>query len=129
VEEGTMANESSRAGDNPVVAGVAPGLAGVYGRILIEVAQRPVARLIIEGVHVELIFDAQGPWEACLVCSTVDDFRRLLQGELNPFIASMRGWVRIRGDRNLGTRVLLGLQVGSPFATAAATITASAEEI
>jgi hypothetical protein len=45
--------------------------------------------------------------------------RKLLAGELNPFIASMRRLARIAGDRGFGTRVMLGLQVESPFAPGA----------
>ncbi len=123
-----MANESIEAGGRQVITGVAPGLVGVYGRVLIEVACKSVARLIVEGVNIELIPDTAGPSEACLVCATDEDFRKLLKGEINPFIASMRGWVRIRGDRNLGTRVLLGLQVGSPFASIAATAATAASD-
>ena len=41
--------------------------------------------------------------------------RKLLTGELNPFIASMRRQARLTGDRGFGTRVALGLQAGSPF--------------
>jgi putative sterol carrier protein len=40
----------------------------------------------------------------------------ILRGQLNPFIASMQGKARLAGDRGFGTRVILGLQVGSPFA-------------
>jgi hypothetical protein len=123
-----MANENIEVGSRQVLAGVAPGLVGVYGRVLIEVAGKPVARLIVEGINIELIPDTTGPSEACLVCTTDDDLRKLLKGELNPFIASMRGWVRIRGDRNLGTRVLLGLQLGSPFASLGATDAAAASD-
>jgi hypothetical protein len=123
-----MANESTEAGGRQALTGVAPGLVGVYGRVLIEVAGKPVARLIVEGVNIELIPDITGPSETCMVCATDEDFRKLLKGEINPFIASMRGWVRIRGDRNLGTRVLLGLQVGSPFASVAATVATAASD-
>jgi hypothetical protein len=101
------------------LGGVAPGLAGVHGRMRIEVAGKPVGTLIVEGTHVELSNDTTGPADAVGVCATDDDFRRLLKGEMNPFIASMRGWARLKGDRAFGTKVILGLQAGSPFATPA----------
>ena len=37
--------------------------------------------------------------------------RKLLKGELNPFIAAMRRLARLAGDRGFATRVVLGLQV------------------
>jgi hypothetical protein len=119
-EEANMANESSDvgAGKVPPLGGVAPGLAGVHGRLRIEVAGKPVGTLVVEGTHVELTSDTTGPADAIGECATDDDFRKLLKGELNVFIASMRGWARLRGDRNFGTKVVLGLQAGSPFAAA-----------
>ena len=97
---------------------MAPGLADVHGRLRIEVADKAVGTLVVEGTHVELTNDTSEA-DATVVCTTDDDFRRLLKGELNPFIASMRGWALLKGDRHFGTRVILGLQAGSPFAAAA----------
>ena len=57
--------------------------------------------------------------DATVLCATDDDFRKLLKGELNPFIASMRGWALLKGDRHFGTRVIMGLRAGSPFAAGA----------
>ena len=51
-----------------------------------------------------------------VMCADEETMTKLLRGELNPFIASMRKWARLAGDRGFGTRVILGLQVGSPFA-------------
>jgi putative sterol carrier protein len=94
----------------------APGLAGVYGRLRIVVADKPVATLVVEGEYVALIPDITGPADATVMCASEDVMRKLLAGELNPFIASMRRQARLAGDRGLGTKVALGLQVGSPFA-------------
>jgi putative sterol carrier protein len=111
-----MANERGDVGGKDLsLGGVAPGLAGVHGRLRIEVAEKPVGTLVVEGTHVELTNDTSEA-DATIVCATDDDFRRLLKGELNPFIASMRGWALLKGDRHFGTRVILGLQAGSPFA-------------
>jgi hypothetical protein len=112
-----MANESSEvAGEASIKGGPAPGLAGVYGRLRIEVAGKPVATLVIDGPRVALTPDTTGPADAIVLCSDDQAFRKLIGGELNPFVASMRGWARIKGDRNFGTRVILGLRAGSPFA-------------
>jgi len=94
----------------------APGLAGVYGRLRITVAGKPVGTLVVEGMYVALIPDISGPADANLLCADDEVMRKFLRGELNPFIASMRRWARISGDRGFGTRVVMGLQVESPFA-------------
>jgi putative sterol carrier protein len=117
-----MASESGDVGQqSPTLGGVAPGLAGVHGRLRIEVAGNPVGTLVVEGTHVEFSPDTTGSVDATVVVASDDAFRKLLKGELNPFIASMRGLALLRGDRNLGTKVILGLQAGSPFAAVAVT--------
>ena len=75
--------------------------------------------LVVEGTYVALIPDVTGPADATVMCADEDVMRKLLAGELNPFIASMRRMARIAGDRGFGTRVALGLQVESPFAPGA----------
>jgi putative sterol carrier protein len=111
-----MANESSDVGmPTTPMAGIAPDLAGVHGRIRLEVAGSPVGTLVVEGTHVELTPDTNTPADATFVVASAEYLRKLIKGELNPFIASMRGWALAKGDRNLITRVALGLQTGSPF--------------
>jgi len=113
-----MANEGTQQveGQQQAHGGNAPGLAGVYGRLRITVAGKPVATLAVDGTYVALIPDVSGPADATLICADEETLRKLLKGELNPFIASMRRQARLAGDRGFGTRVMLGLQVGSPFA-------------
>jgi len=114
-----MANESSgQVGSQRWPGRNAPGLAGVYGRLRIVVAGKPVATLVVEGEYVALIPDVTGPADASAICADEDIMLKLLKGELNPFIASMRRMARLSGDRGFGTRVILGLQVESPFAGA-----------
>jgi hypothetical protein len=108
-----MANESS---EQIGGQGNAPGLAGVYGRLRVTVGGKPVATLVVEGPYVAMIPDVTGPADATVMCADEDVMRKLLAGELNPFIASMRLMARLVGDRGFGMRVILGLQVGSPFA-------------
>ena len=110
-----MANESSEVAGEKWHGGNAPGLAGVYGRLRVTVGGKPVATLVVEGTYVALIPDVTGPADATAICADEGVMRKLLAGELNPFIASLRGMARIAGDRGFGTRVALGLQVGSPF--------------
>jgi hypothetical protein len=112
-----MANEgSSEVGAQRWPGRTAPGLTGVYGRLRIAVAGRAVATLVVEGEYVALVPDTGGPADATVLCTDEETMKKLLRGELNPFIASMRKWARLAGDRGFGTRVILGLQVGSPFA-------------
>lgn len=111
-----MANESSDVGVPAApMSGVAPDLVGVHGRIRLEVGGNPVGTLVVEGTHVEVNADTRSPADATLVFASSEHLRKLLKGELNPFIASMRGWALGRGDRTLITRVAIGLQGGSPF--------------
>ena len=115
-----MANESGEQVEGQRCAGkTAPGLAGVYGRLRIMVAGKPIATMVVEGMYVALVPDTSGPADATLMCADEDAMRKLLRGDLNPFIASMRRQARLSGDRGFGTRVILGLQAGSPFAAEA----------
>jgi putative sterol carrier protein len=112
-----MANEDSQqSAGQQWHGGNAPGLAGVYGRLRITVGGKPVATLVVEGTYVALIPDTSGPADATAMCADEQVMRRLLKGEMNPFIASMRRQARLAGDRAFGTRVAFGLQVESPFA-------------
>ena len=112
-----MANESGEQveGERRWPGKTAPGLAGLYGRLRIAVAGQPVATLVVEGMYVALVPDTSGPADATIMCADEEAMRKLLRGELNPFIASMQRMARLAGDRGFGTRVILGLQVESPF--------------
>lgn len=113
-----MANEGSeQAGRQQWPGRTAPGLAGLYGRLRINVAGKPVGTLVVEGTYVALIPDIHGPADTTAMCADDETMRKLLRGELNPFIASMQRLARLAGDRSFGTRVVLGLQVDSPFKT------------
>lgn len=112
-----MANEGSeQVGGDRLLGHTAPGLAGLYGRLRITVAGKPVGTLVVEGIYCALIPDVSGPADATAICADDETMRKLLRGELNPFIASMLRKARLGGNRGFGTRVILGLQVGSPFA-------------
>jgi putative sterol carrier protein len=111
-----MANESGAQVEGQRWRGkTAPGLAGLYGRLRLQVAGKPVGTLIVEGTYVVLIPDSSGPADATAMFADEETMRKLLKGELNPFIASMRRMARVAGDRGFATRVILGLQVDSPF--------------
>jgi putative sterol carrier protein len=111
-----MANESGAQVEGQRWRGkTAPGLAGLYGRLRLQVAGKPVGTLIVEGTYVVLIPETNGPADATGIFADDETMRKLLKGELNPFIASMRKMARVSGDRGFATRVILGLQVDSPF--------------
>jgi hypothetical protein len=111
-----MASEqNARVEGQPWPGRTAPGLAGLYGRLRMNVAGKPVATLVVEGTYVALIPDTHGPADATAILADEETMRKLLRGELNPFIASMLRLARLSGDRGFGTRVILGLQVESPF--------------
>jgi putative sterol carrier protein len=111
-----MANEGNEQVPQTLLGKAAPGLAGLYGRLRITVAGKPVATLVVEGIYVSLVPDIHGPADATAICADDETMWKLLRGQLNPFIASMQQKARLAGDRGFGTRVALGLQVGSPFA-------------
>ena len=64
-----MANEDSpQVGGQPQwQGGNAPGLVGVYGRLRITVAGKPVGTLVVEGTYVVLIPDTSGPADATVL--------------------------------------------------------------
>lgn len=111
-----MANAGSEQIAQPLMGRAAPGLAGLYGRLRLTVAGKPVATLVVEGIYVAMVPDTHGPADANAICADEATMWKLLRGQLNPFIASMQGLARLSGDRNFATRVAMGLQVGSPFA-------------
>ena len=113
-----MANEGTpQAGGQPSGTGATrPGWPAFMDGCASRVAGKPFATLAVEGTYVVLIPDTSGPADATLLCADEAIMRKLLKGELNPYIASMRRQARLAGDRGFGTRVMLGLQVESPFA-------------
>ena len=59
-----MANQGSEQVAEPLMGRVAPGLAGLYGRLRFTVAGKPVATLVVEGIYVALVPDTHGPADA-----------------------------------------------------------------
>jgi putative sterol carrier protein len=111
-----MANESGAHVEGQGLRGrTAPGLAGLYGRLRLQVAGKPVGTLVVEGTYVVLLPDSSGPADATAMFADEDSMRKLLKGELNPFIASMKRQAGISGDRGFAVRVAMGLQIESPF--------------
>ena len=92
-----------------------PTLAGVTGRLRLQVGGKSVGMLAIDDGHLSLKDDDNQPADVTLNCATRGDLIKLLRGEINPVVAALRGFVRQRGDRAFGAKVVLGLRAGSPF--------------
>jgi len=94
-----MANEGGgQLGGQHWPGKTAPGLEGLYGRLRIEVAGRPVGTLVVEGIYVALVPDVQGPADATVICADEETVGKLLRGQLNPFISSMQRVACLAGD-------------------------------
>lgn len=92
----------------------APGLAGLKGRLLLEVAEKPVASLRADEGYVELARDT-APAEAAAEFNDGQTLVDVLSGELNPVVAALQGRMHIDGDLVFATKAILGLQVDKPF--------------
>ena len=90
------------------LGGPPPGWSGVYGRLRIEVAGKPVGTLVIDGPRVALTPDTIGPADAIAVVADDESFRKLLRASSTRSSLRCAGWARLRGDRNFGTKVILG---------------------
>jgi putative sterol carrier protein len=96
------------------IRGKARGLKGVAGRLGLDVAGKSAGVLQIDGSgEVEIVPD--GETTAQLEVDSYDTLARLLSGEMRPMIAYLQGRLRAQGDAALVLRVLLGLQVDSPW--------------
>ena len=91
-----------------------PALAGITGRLRLQVGGKPLGVLAIDDGHLSLKDDDQAV-DVTVNCATRNDLIKLLRGEINPVVAVLRGIIRMRGDRAFGAKVILGLRAGSPF--------------
>ena len=91
-----------------------PALAGVSGRMRLAVGGKSVGVLSIDDGHLRLTED-DSPVDITVNCATRADLIKLLRGEINPIVSALRGIIRLRGDRTLAVKVILGLRAGSPF--------------
>ncbi|WP_147375724.1 hypothetical protein [Noviherbaspirillum cavernae] len=92
----------------------APGLAGIAGRLLLQVNGMQVAVMQIDDGFLELTNDSS---DADAVSNFLDvvsivDF---LTGTLNPAVAMLQGKMDANGDLYFTVKTLFGLQVGQPF--------------
>jgi len=93
----------------------APALAGISGRLRLNVGGKPLGVLVVDDGHLSLANDDGQPVDVTVECASRENLVTLLRGEINPVVAALRGFVRQRGDRAFGLKVVLGLRAGSPF--------------
>ncbi len=98
----------------PMVADT-PALAGVVGRLRLQIGGKTVGVLVVHDGHLELTAD-DGSVDATMVCSTREDAIAVLRGEVNPVVAALRNRMRLIGDQTFAAKVIMGLRAGSPFA-------------
>jgi hypothetical protein len=105
---------NERVAGTPLTADT-PALAGVVGRLRLQIGGNTVGVLVIHDGHLELAPD-DGSVDATLVCAEAQDVVAILKGEVNPVVAFLRNRARLIGDRVFATKVVMGLRAGSPFA-------------
>jgi hypothetical protein len=110
-----MENVSNESGAGAPLAADSSALAGVVGRLRLQIGGKTVGVLVVHDGHLELLAD-DGSVDATLVCATSADVVAILRGEINPIVAVLRNRAKLLGDRSFGTKVVMGLRAGSPFA-------------
>src|SRR5690349_4665474 len=110
-----METLGSDRGAGAPLAGDTPALAGLVGRLRLQIAGRTVGVLVVHDGHLELTGD-DGSVDATLVCASAEDVIAALRGEVNPVVAALRNRLRLIGDRTFAAKVIMGLRSGSPFA-------------
>jgi putative sterol carrier protein len=87
-------------------------LAGLSGRMRLEVDGKPSGVLDLHSGEVELKPDDGRPVDATVACVRDNEeyARRMLEGKLSPVVAMLRGRYEIRGNAPFAMRVLLAIQ-------------------
>src|SRR5262245_27712378 len=93
---------------------LAPVWAGLEGRVRLFVGESPAGVLVLRDDHVALIAD-DGPVDATLHFATRADAVAMLQGRINPVVATLRRSARLGGDRRFAARIILGLRAAGPY--------------
>jgi len=104
----------SEVGEWASVAGRAPGLCGLSGRILLRVGGVAVGILQIQESGDVAVIEGEDAHTICVI-DTHETLLAMLAGEHDPIVDLLRGHVRIEGDQVFALRVRFGLQAGSPW--------------
>ena len=88
-----------------------PSLAGLSGRLRVDVAGQPAWVLAIhDGTVSSRPAAGAEDADAILKCDSEETLAAFRRGQLNPVVAMLQGLVHTEGDRALAIRVILGLQ-------------------
>jgi putative sterol carrier protein len=90
-------------------------LAGVSGRLSVEVDGKTVGELVVEDGHVELGGNG-APTQGVVAFKSAEDLWKVLRGQLNPVVASLQGRLTLQGDLAFAVKVILCIASASPFA-------------
>lgn len=94
--------------------GSAAGVAGLSGRIRLNIGETIVGRLSINPeCEVEILQDGEA--EAFLTADSAETLIGLLGGDKHPVVARLQGRIATGGDVAFVIRTFLGLQAGSPW--------------
>jgi len=107
----------SDTGEWASVAGHAPGLSGLSGRILLRVDGVPVGILQIQESGNVAVIKGDDAHTVCII-DTHETLIAMLAGDRDPIIDFLQGRVRTEGDHVFALRVRFGLQAGSPWRSA-----------
>jgi hypothetical protein len=96
----------------------APGLAGIDGRLLLELEGSPVATLQVANGNAELTRQTQSEPipDATVDFSDPEALVGVLSCELNAVVAALQGRMYITGNQSFAAKTLLGLPIDKPFA-------------
>jgi putative sterol carrier protein len=89
-------------------------LAGVSGRLAVEVDGKTVGELVIDDGHVELGGNG-APTQGVVGFKSAEDLWKVLRGQLNPVVASLQGRLTVQGDLAFAVKVILCISAASPF--------------
>jgi hypothetical protein len=102
--------ETTKSGPAPTSPGTASQLSGRLG---VVVDGKTVAVVGIDD-NGAAVLPAEGETRASVLVASMNDFQRMVRGELNLVVASLRGSLSLRGDVAFGVRALRALQGGMP---------------
>jgi SCP-2 sterol transfer family len=88
-----------------------PSLAGLSGRLRVDVAGQPAWVLAIhDGTVSNRPAAGAEDADAVLKCDSEETLAAFQRGQLNPVVAMLQGLIHAEGDGALAIRVILGLQ-------------------
>lgn len=99
-----------------------PALADVSGMVRLQVGDERAGAIAVQ--HGSVTLAAQSPEyaAACLHVSSLEDFLRIVRGELNAVVAAIQGRLVFSGDIELGVRVILALNAAQAAGSASWTV-------